>query len=67
MDELNCPINTNDYATVPQLRPTPVSVKLTQTVVEVHQPRDLAAPDPEAADIQHIPEAVQVEVKETNV
>ena len=38
-------------------------VKPTQSVVEVHQPHDLAAPDPEATYLQHAAEAVQVKMK----
>ena len=40
--ELVSAVNTNDYATVPLIRP----MEPTYSVVEVHQPRDLAQPDP---------------------
>ena len=54
MDELDCPIYTDDYNTIPLIRPTPV--KPTQSVVELPKPCDLAAPDPEeVANIQHTP------------
>ena len=45
MNELNCPINTDDYATVPLLGPTPVEP--TFSVVEVPKPCDLARSDPD--------------------
>ena len=47
LDELDCPVNTEDYSTAPLLRPPPV--KPTYSVVEVHQPC-LVPPDPEAAN-----------------
>ena len=54
MDELDCPIYTDDYSTIPLIRTTPV--KPTQSVVELPKPCDLAAPDPEeVANIQHTP------------
>ena len=54
MDELHCPVYTDDYSTTPLIRPTPV--KPTQSVVELPKPCDLAAPDPEeVANIQHTP------------
>ena len=54
MDELDCPIHTDDYNTIPLIRPMPV--KPTQSVVELPKPCDLAAPDPEeVANIQHTP------------
>ena len=54
MDELDCPIYTADYNTIPLLRLTPV--KPTQSVVELPKPRDLAAPDPEkVTNAQHTP------------
>ena len=54
MDELDCPVYTDDYSTIPLIRPTPV--KPTQSVVELPKPCDLAAPDPEeVANIQHTP------------
>ena len=51
-DVIDRPVNTNDYeVSVKQQK----SVKLTQSVVEVHQPRDLAAPDhEEVPNAQHI-------------
>ena len=55
LDIIDRPVNTYDYK-VPIKQQEPV--KPTQSIVEVHQPRDLAAPDHEAADIQYIPEAV---------
>ena len=65
LDEIDRPINTDDYeVSVKQQEP----VKPTQSVVEVHQPRNLAAPDPEeVANSLHIPgaaEAAQVKEKE---
>ena len=67
LDMIDHPINTYDY-NVPVKQQEPV--KPTQSVVEVHQPRDLAAPrDPEeVANTQHVPgvaEAVQANVKES--
>ena len=44
LDELDCPVNTNDYNTVPLLRSPPV-VEPTYSVLELPQPRDRAAPD----------------------
>jgi hypothetical protein len=65
LDVIDRPVNTCDYK-VPVKQQEPV--KPTQSVVEVHQPRDLAAPDPEeVANALHIPgavEAVQVNEKE---
>ena len=62
LDEIDRPVNTDDYE-VPVER-----VKPTQSVVEVHQPRNLAAPDPEeVTNSLHIPgaaEAAQVKEKE---
>ena len=63
LDEIDRPVNTDDYeVSVEQQEP----VKPTQSVVEVHQPRDLAAPDPEeAANLLHIPGAAETaQVKE---
>ena len=62
LDKIDRPVNTQDYK-------VPVEpVKPTQSVVEVHQPRNLAAPDPEeVANSLHIPgaaEAAQVKEKE---
>ena len=49
LDEIDRPINTDDYE-VPIERQEP-----TKSVVEVHQPCDLAAPDPEeVANSLHI-------------
>ena len=66
MDELDCPVYTNDYDTIPLVRPTPV--KPTQSVVELPKPHDLAAIGPkEVTNTQHTSgdaEAVQVKVKE---
>ena len=64
LDEIDRPVNTDDYeVSVKQQEP----VKPTQSVVEVHQPRNLAAPDPEeVANSLHIPgaaEAAQVKEK----
>ena len=65
LDEIDRPVNTQDYK-VPIKQQEPV--KPTQSVVEVHQPRNLAAPDPEeVANSLHIPgaaEAAQVKEKE---
>ena len=47
LDMIDRPVNTNDYK-VPPKQEKPV--KPTQSVVEVHQPCDLAAPDPEEAN-----------------
>ena len=64
LDVIDRPVNTYDYKVpVKQQRP----VKPTQSVVEVHQPVDLAADPSETADILHIPgaaEAVHIEVNE---
>ena len=61
LDVIDRPVNTQDY-NVPD-----EPVKPTQSVVEVHQPRNLAAPDPEeVANSLHIPgaaEAAQVKEK----
>ena len=61
LDEIDRPVNTDDYE-VPVERQEP-----TQSVVEVHQPRNLAAPDPEeVANLLHIPGATEAaQVKET--
>ena len=64
LDEIDHPVNTDDYeVSVEQQEP----VKPTQSVVEVYQPRNLAAPDPEeVAHLLHIPgaaEAAQVKEK----
>ena len=40
LDELDCPISTEDYNTIPLIRPTPVEP--TYSVVEVHKPREEA-------------------------
>ena len=66
MDELNCPINTDDYNIIPVLRPAPVEP--TCSVVEVHQPH-LAPPDPEEANahgMQKISVAAEAGHFETN-
>ena len=47
LDMIDRPVNTNDYK-VPLKQEKPV--KPTQSVVEVHQPCDLVAPDPEEAN-----------------
>ena len=62
LDVIDRPVNTYDYkALVKQQEP----VKPTQSVVEVHQPRDLAAPDPEeVANSPGAAEAAQVKEKE---
>ena len=64
LDKIDRPVNTQDYR-VPVKQQEPV--KPTQSVVEVHQPRNLAAPDPEeVANSLHIPgatEAAQVKEK----
>ena len=60
VDVIDRPVNTQDYN-------VPVEpVKPTQSVVEVHQPRNLAAPDPEEiANSLHIPAAAEAaQVKE---
>ena len=57
LDEIDRPVNTHDYE-VPVKQQEPV--KPTQSVVEVHQPRNLAAPDPEeVANSLHIPGAAE--------
>ena len=65
LDKIDRPVSTQDYK-VPIKQQEPV--KPTQSVVEVHQPRNLAAPDPEeVANSLHIPgaaEAAQVKEKE---
>ena len=64
LDMIDRPVNTYDYE-VPVKQQKPV--KPTQSVVEVHQPHDLAADHAEAADKQHIPgaaETVHIEVNE---
>ena len=61
MDIIDYPVNTNDYS-VPIKQQEPM--KPIQSVVEVHQPRNLEAPDSEeVANAQLIP-AVQANVKE---
>ena len=56
LDEIDRPVNTYDYE-VPVKQQEPV--KPTQSVVEVHQPHNLAAPDPEeVANSLHIPGVV---------
>ena len=63
LDVIDRPVNTFDYTvSLKQQKP----MKPTQSVVQIHQPHDLAASDSEAADIQHTSEAVQVEVKEAD-
>ena len=66
LDVIDRPINTQDYK-VPVKQQEPV--KPTQSVVEVHQPRNLAAPDPEevvtnSLHISGAAEAAQVKEKE---
>ena len=65
LDMIDRPVNTYDYE-IPVKQQEPV--KPTQSVVEVHQPRDLAAPNPEeVANSLHTPGAgvaVHIEVKE---
>ena len=65
LDKIDRPVNTQDYK-VPIKQQEPL--KPTQSVVEVHQPRNLAALDPEeVANSLHIPgaaEAAQVKEKE---
>ena len=65
LDKIDGPVNTQDYK-VPIKQQEPV--KPTQSVVEVYQPRNLTAPDPEeVANSLHIPgaaEAAQVKEKE---
>ena len=64
LDELNCPINTDDYNTMPLLRPTPVEP--TYSVVEVHHPC-LAPSDPEeVTSTKCAAEAVPVVVNEAD-
>ena len=63
LDELDCPINTDDYNTVPLLRPTPVEP--TYSVVEVHHPC-LAPSDPEEANAQNIPDTAEINHFEAN-
>ena len=56
LDMIDCLVTTYDYE-VPFKQQKPV--KPTQSVVEVHQPHDLAAPDPEeVTNTQHISGAV---------
>ena len=64
LDVFDRPVNTHGYK-VPVKQQEPV--KPTQSVVEVHQPHDLAAPDPEeVAHLLHIPGAAEAaQVKET--
>ena len=61
LDEIDRPANTNDYE-VPVKQHEPV--KPTQSVVEVHQPSDLEAPDPEEVANTlhiHVPDAADLE------
>ena len=44
MDELDCPVNTDDYNTAPLLRPA--QLEPTFSVVEMPKPRDLALQNP---------------------
>ena len=55
LDELDCPINTDDYNTIPLQVQTPVEP--TRSVVELPKPRDLAEPDPEELghSVQNLP------------
>ena len=65
LDELDCPVSTDDYNTIPLLRSTPVEP--TYSVVDLLKPRDLAAPNPEVTNTQCIPsvvKAVQIKVNE---
>ena len=66
LDVIDCPVNTHDYK-VPVKQQEPV--KPTQSVVEVHQPHDLAPPDPEkvanSLRTSDAAEAAQVKEKET--
>ena len=64
LDMIDRPVNTNDYK-VPHMQNP---VQPTHSVVEVHKPF-LAPPDPEDADTQNMPGAVQsvkLEVAEEN-
>ena len=63
LDVIDRPVNTYDYK-MPVKQQEPV--KPTQSVVEVHQPRNLAVPDPEeVANSLHIPDAAEAaQVKE---
>ena len=63
LTNFDCPVNTDDYNTVPLLEPPPVEP--TFSVVELPKPRDLAAPDPEEvqANMQCVPDA-EVGMKE---
>ena len=63
LEELDCPINTDDYNTIPLLRPTPVEP--TYSVVEVHHPC-LAPSDPEEANAQNIPDTAEINHFEAN-
>lgn len=53
MDELDCPVNTEDYNTIPLRRPTPV--KQTFSIVEVHQPSLAPLKDPGGAIARKMP------------
>ena len=55
LDELDCPVYTGDYDTVPLLN-NPVQVQPTHSVLEFSKPRDLVPPpDPEGANVQNMP------------
>ena len=58
LDELDCPVNTDDYNTVPLLRSPPV-VEPTYSVLELPKPRGRAAPDDtdhdQVTDTNHLP------------
>ena len=41
LDELNCPVNTDDYNTIPLLEQTPVEPTFSVTVVELPKPHHL--------------------------
>ena len=49
MDELDGPVNTDDYSKIPLI--SSARMQPTYSVVEVHKPRDLAPPDPNAQNI----------------
>ena len=64
LDELDCPVNTDDYNTVPLLRSPPV-VEPTYSVVELPKPRGQVAPDDtdrdQVIDTDHLLGAIKLE------
>ena len=64
LDELDCPVNTDDYNTVPLLR-SPPAVEPTYSVLELPKPHGQAAPDDtdhdQVTDTNRLPGVVEFE------